>query len=56
MKPSHLSTPRQLADCMFVEGHPSIERTHRRANAAAVIVCIVVLCVIAGLRIAGVWR
>lgn len=54
MKPSHLSTPRQLADCMFVEGHPSIERVTRRANSGAFIVSLVVLCVLLGLRVAGV--
>ena len=33
MKPSHLTTPRQLADCTFTVGHAElVRRTGRRAD------------------------
>ena len=32
MKPSHLRTPRTLAECYFVEGHSSIEPSMWRGH------------------------
>lgn len=41
MKPSHLSTPRTLADASFDVGYPTYryERQARRADIALVVVC-----------------
>lgn len=43
MKPSHLSTPRTLADASFTVGHASayrFERQARRADIFLVVVCV----------------
>lgn len=54
MKPSHISTPRQLADCTFTVGHPQIDAVQDRGHAAVVVLSVVGLAVFAGLLIAGV--
>jgi hypothetical protein len=52
MKPSHLITPRQLADCTFTVGHPErVRRTGRSAD-WAIAVLFGAFCVLA---IAGVF-
>ncbi len=54
MKPSHLTTPRNLADCTFTMGHSNITTIERRGHSAVVIISIMGLCVFAGLFTAGV--
>lgn len=57
MKPSHLSTPRQLSDCYFETGHSSVNpmpEIERRGHAVLYMVCVVGFCVMCGLLIAGV--
>lgn len=48
MKPSHITTPRTLADCTFTQGYTSAasyphERSHRIADAviAAILVAVI---------------
>ncbi len=42
MKPSHLTTPRTLADCTFVVGHSIAEpRRHYSQAPGLIIVCII---------------
>lgn len=53
MKPSHLTTPRQLSDTTFTTGHAeTIEATARSAHWAVVSL----LSFVAGLVVAGVIR
>lgn len=54
MKPSHISTPRQLSDCTFTVGNPEVPRAVRRGSHASDIVILMIGCVVAGLLIAGV--
>ena len=54
MKPSHTTTPRQLADCTFVTGHSTISAVERRGHSAVLVFSTMGLCVLAGLLIAGV--
>lgn len=51
MKPSHLTTPRQMSDCTFTVGCPEVRRSDRRASD---IVILMIGCTVASLLIAGV--
>lgn len=54
MKPSHLTTPRQLADCSFTTGHSQISAVERRGHSTLLVLSTMGLCVLAGLLVAGV--
>ena len=58
MKPSHLSTPRQLSDCYFETGHSSVNpmpEIERRGHAFLEVLCAVGLAFFAGLWAGGVF-
>lgn len=53
MKASHLTTPRQLADCTFTVGCPEMTRTERAGHGVLFWFSMVGLCVTSGLLIVG---
>lgn len=54
MKPSHFQTPRSLAECRF-ETRNTMSEVEHRGHAVLYMVCVVGLCVMCGLLIAGVF-
>lgn len=57
MKPSHIQTPRQLSDCYFETGHSFVSPmtdVEARGHSVLFMVCVVGLCVVCGLVVAGV--
>ncbi len=56
MKPSHLSTPRNLAECQFDVGYPRAylrEQGYRRADAALYVASFIAAVVVAALVLSG---